>query len=88
MVLKICLYISQYLVCFSYKETRELIILLVENQKIYIVLLSLQHTHFLHSKKFFAYKIGISFDKDPLVVEQNNYATKIVNPYTADKLDT
>ena len=27
----------------------------------------------------FLNKIGIKFDKDPLAVEQNNYATKIVN---------
>ena len=31
--------------------------------------------------------MGIKFDKDPLAVEQNNYATKIVNAYIAYGLD-
>ena len=30
----------------------------------------------------------IKFDKDPLVVEQNNYTTKIVNAYVIHELDT
>ena len=34
------------------------------------------------------YKIIIKFDKDPLGVEQNNYASKIVNVYIAYDLDT
>ena len=34
------------------------------------------------------YKVGIKFDKGPLAVEQNNYATKIVNAYIVDGLDT
>ena len=37
------------------------------------------YTAFLHSMKLSGYKMGINFDKDPLVVEQNNYLTKIVN---------
>ena len=32
--------------------------------------------------------MGIKFDKDPLSVEQNNYAAKIVNAYTVYELDT
>ena len=36
------------------------------------------HTSLLHSIKFPGYKKGIEFDKDPLAVEQNNYATKIM----------
>ena len=31
--------------------------------------------------------MAIKFEKDPLVVEQNNYATKIVNAYIVYKLD-
>ena len=31
--------------------------------------------------------MGIRFDKDPLVVEQNNYTTKIVNVYIVYDLD-
>ena len=38
---------------------------------------------FLHSIKLFRHKIGGKFDKDPLVAEQNNYKSKIVNAYIA-----
>ena len=31
--------------------------------------------------------MGIKFDKDPLAVEQNNYASKIVNVYIVYDLD-
>ena len=31
--------------------------------------------------------MGIKFDRDPLAVEKNNYATKIVNAYIAHDLD-
>ena len=34
------------------------------------------------------YKTGIKFDKDPLVVERNNYTAKIVNAYIVYNLDT
>ena len=44
-------------------------------------ILSPQHTVFLHVTRLFGYKMGMIFDNDPLVVEQNNYATKIVNTY-------
>ena len=33
----------------------------------------------LPNLKYFNKKIGTQFDKSPLVVEQNNYKTKIVN---------
>ena len=36
---------------------------------------------FLPNKKRFGYKIGIQFNNTPLVAEQNNYASKIVNAY-------
>ena len=42
---------------------------------------------FLYSIKLFRYKKGINFDKDPLVVEQNNYPTKISNAYIVYNLD-
>ena len=44
-------------------------------------ILSLQHTTFLHGIKHCECKIGIKFDKGPLVVEQNNYVTKMVYDY-------
>ena len=37
------------------------------------------YTFFLHSIKLSGHKIGIKFDKDSLVSEQNNYLNKIVN---------
>ena len=45
------------------------------------------YTAFLHSINFFAYRIRIKFDKDPLAVEQNNYLSKIVNVYIVYDLD-
>ena len=60
--------------------------LLVGNQKGYIIF-SPQHSLFLHEIRFFEYKIEIKFDKKPLVVEQDNYVTKIVNAYIVYNLD-
>ena len=37
------------------------------------------YTAFLHSLKLSGHKMGIKFDKDPLAIEQSNYASKIVN---------
>ena len=37
--------------------------------------------------KYFEYKIGLQFNNTPLVVEQNNYARKIVNVYIVYDLD-
>ena len=45
------------------------------------------YTAFLHNIKLSVSKIGIQFNKSVLVVEQNNYATKIVNAYIAYDLD-
>ena len=42
---------------------------------------------FGHSVKLYGYRIVIKFDNDPLVVEQNNYLTKIVNVYIVNDLD-
>ena len=39
------------------------------------------YTAFLHSINFSEYRIRIKFDKDPLVVEQSSYLTKILNVY-------
>ena len=44
------------------------------------------YTAFLHSIKLSRYNMGIEFDKDPLVVEQNSYFTKIVNVYIVHNL--
>ena len=42
----------------------------------------------MHTRECFGYKIRIKFDNDALAVEQNKYATKIVNVYIAYGLDT
>ena len=39
------------------------------------------HIAFMHSIKLYGYRMTITFDKDPLAVEQNNHTTKIVNAY-------
>ena len=36
---------------------------------------------FLPYIKYFGYKIGIQFNNTPLVIEENNYKTKILNVY-------
>ena len=45
------------------------------------------HGAFLPSIKYFTRKIGMLFNNAPLVVEQNNYSTKIVNVYIVYDLD-
>ena len=42
---------------------------------------------FLPNIKYFGYKIGIQLNNTPLVVEQNNYTTKIVNAYIVYDLE-
>ena len=41
----------------------------------------------MHSIKLFENKTGIASDEDPLVVGQNNYATKIVSAYIVFELN-
>ena len=41
----------------------------------------------MHSINLSGYKMGIKFNKDPLTVEQRNYAGKIINIYIAYDLD-
>ena len=59
-----------------------------KSKGVYSSILSPQHTTFLHSIKHCEYKIGKKMDKDPLVVEQNNYVTQIANTYIVYDLDT
>ena len=54
---------------------------------VYISKLKPLYTAFLHSINLSGYRIGIKIDKDHLLVEKNNYATKIVNAYLASDLD-
>ena len=59
---------------------------IVENQKGQI--LKPLYIAFLHGIKPFVYKMRIKFDKDPLVLEQNNYVAKIENAYIVYGLDS
>ena len=47
-----------------------------------------QYNHYLHSIKCSEYKVGIKFDKEPLAIVKNNYATKTVNANIPYELDT
>ena len=61
---------------------------LAGNQRgVYTSKLKLLHTGCLHSIKLSIYKVGIKFNKSPLALEHNNYATKIVNAYNVYELD-
>ena len=58
---------------------------LVGNQKGYLIL-NLSHYNLLSYVKLSEYITEMKFDKDPLVVEQNNYSTKTVNVYIVHNL--
>ena len=58
------------------------------SKRVYSSTLFLLHTAFLHSANHFEYKKGVEFDKEFLVVEQNNYAFKVVNACIIYELDT
>ena len=47
----------------------------------------LLHGTFLSNIKLFQCKIEIQFNNTPLIREENNYATKIVNAYIVYDLD-
>ena len=49
--------------------------------------LSWKYTGFLHSTNPSEYKMGITFDRDSVFVEQNYYLTEIVNVYIIYDLD-
>ena len=75
-VFKTCSFISQHLLCYSQRRTRQRL-LLVGNQKWYIVLFFLPNILFFCIASSFLNK---KFDRDP----QNNYTTKTVNVYDLD----
>ena len=55
--------------------------LLVRNEKEYLILNLLHYILRLNTTKISGYKTGIQFSKCVLLVEQKNYLTKIVNAY-------
>ena len=70
------------------QKVRTLIMFLVKNKREYI-LLNINHCMLLSwiALNFLNKKVKLKFNKDPLAVEQNNYATKIVNAYIVYDLD-
>ena len=54
---------------------------------VYTFNLTSYYTTFLHSTKISRYGILIKFDNSALVVEENNYVSKIVNAYIIYDLD-
>ena len=50
--------------------------------------LTLLYTTFLNNTKFFGYRAGIKLDNRVLVVEQNNYTSKIINVYIVYDIGT
>ena len=62
-------------------------ILIWKSNRVYTSKHQSLYTAFLHSIKFSGYRMRIKFDKDSLTVEQNNYATKIVNAFIVCNLD-
>ena len=69
-------------------KTKALIIFIVRNQKKYLILNFRKYILLSYlALKFFGYRIGIKFNKDPLAVEQSNYLTKVVNVCIVCDLD-
>ena len=58
-----------------------------KSKRLYKSKLIALHGAFLPNIKYFKNKIGIQFNSTPLVIERNNYVTKIVNVYIVYDLD-
>ena len=59
-----------------------------ESNEVYTSKLTPWYTALLRSIKLSGYRIRMRFDNSSLTVEQNNYATEIVNGYVVYDLDT
>ena len=62
-------------------------VLIWKSNSVYTSKPKLLYIAFLHSIELSGYNTGIKFDEDPLAVEQNNYASKIVNAYIVFDLE-
>ena len=78
---KICLFINQHLVCLFRIYTSW------KSKGIYNSKLIAFDKDYPPNIKYFNQKIVMQFDDGPLVVEQNNYSTKIVNVYIIYNVD-
>ena len=88
MAFETCLFISQHLICLNSKKTRTLNMLLIGNQKRYVLLNLVRYTLLFSMKKLFGYKIGMQFNNSIYVLrDQNSYVTKIVNVHIVLDLD-
>ena len=68
--------------------SRALIMLLFGNQRGYILLkLTIVYCFLAQHKTSWIQNSRIKFDKDPLPVEQNNFAIKLINAYIVYDLD-
>ena len=88
MILKICLFINQHLTHDKENTKRHLKILLVANQRGYILpILSHYMDLFCLNWNILQKKICVNLDNFLLIIEQNNYSTKIRNTYIIYDLD-
>ena len=62
-------------------------ILLVANEKVYDSKMKALRVAFLPNIKYFGNKIGVQCNNTPLLVEHNNYASRIVNVKIVYDLD-
>ena len=58
-----------------------------KSKEVYTSKITSLYTVFLHNTKFSVYKIRVQFNNNVLVIEQNNFAAKIVNTYIVYDLD-
>ena len=89
MILKICLFICQHLICLLElkRDKGTNYDLSWKSKGLYTLKLNSLYTASLHSIKHSEFWMGVKFDKNPLAVKQNNYATKSVNAYIVYNLD-
>ena len=59
-----------------------------KSKGIYTFKLTLSYTTLFNNTKFFGHRAGIKLDNRVLVVEQNNYTSKIINVYIVYDIDT
>ena len=85
MVFRICLLISQHLELKKDENTNY--VLSCKSRRIYTFKLKPLYNTSSHRKKLSEYRMRMKFDKDPLILEQNNDTNKIVNAYIVYNLD-
>ena len=87
MDLKTRLFINKHLIHYNFFKKDTDYVISWKSKKVYNSKLKPLYTAFLYSTKLSEYRIGIKFDKDPLVAEENTYLGQIVNVYIVYDLD-